>query len=136
MEKADDNLLRAVFNGSIDKLKRMNEIIVHASSYSVNENIRGLKHNLRELLRESHGVLNSKVRRAFKDRWWKKGGLEEISISFGKHGAIIFDPDDLLRLNRFFFDLTSALDKDNVTWSRKEMKDGFSRLRDFYGVGK
>lgn len=129
--------LRSVFNGSIDKLKRIDELIKDCSFYAVNEGLRGFKHNLRELYRETGVFMNKDQKKKSNAVWWgEKGkpGIEETTIAYKEDGSQIFDPGLYLRLNKFFFFLTKILDETGVTWARKEMRDGFKSLAKKYGL--
>lgn len=122
------------FNGAIQTLNRIDELIQHISAYRVNGHIIGLKENLGELLIEAQGFL---TKPEFKKAWRDWDSIDSYSIDIDKDDNVIYDSALPFKLFKFSAWLRLRLHKHNITMPKKgAFVDGFNRTYSRYGLGK
>jgi len=131
-EKDDDKSDNSAFNGALQTLFRIDELIRHISIYSVNDHIVALKKNLSELLIETQGFLSKpEYIKAWKD--WEY--IETKKLSFDKKGNIDYDSELPNLLFKFSAWLRYKLHKHEVTMaSKKDFLNGLQRLNQRYRI--
>lgn len=129
----DSDVVEAAFNGSLQTLERIHNLILHISAYRVNNNIFGFRNNLSELLIESQGFLSKQEYvKAWKD--WEKLAEFEISVCEDEEAAV-YDDRLLLLLDRFNAWLRLKLHRHKVTMaSKREMIHGLDKIKKKYGL--
>jgi len=131
--KDDDSAEESPFNGSLDTLARINNLIEDISFYNINSNIIGLKANLYELLIEGQGCLNkSEFKKAWED--WEKLDKIEIELDYEK-GTYTFDDQLIIFLQKFNQWLRLKLYRHNLTMAKSSGSlDKFQMMYKRYGI--
>jgi hypothetical protein len=127
---------KSVFNGSLDTLTRINNLIIDISLYRVNEHWFGMKENLGELLVEAQGCLSeSKNNNEFKELWGEWNEIEEMVIVFNDDGTLTFDEKLPKALKDFNAKLRLKLYRHDLTMAKASgFVDRLSRLSNHYGI--
>ena len=127
-EKRDDS----AFNGALQTLERINELIQHISIYSVNDHWIGLKKNLMELLIETQGFLGkTEYQKAWKD--WSL--IDSKTLKYNERGIVTYDEELPRLLIKFSAWIRYKLHKHKVTMAgKKEIQDGIKRLYGKYNL--
>lgn len=130
--KKNDETDEAPFNGALDTLGRIDELINCVSQARVNQDIFVFRENLGELLIEGQGFL---TKPQYKKAWgdWKK--IEKLKLILHGDGSITFDEELFPALISFSSWLRLRLHKQKVTMagSRSFPSDMKSKLKNRYG---
>jgi len=111
-EKEEEN---TPFNGSLDTLSRIHQLIIDISDYRINQNWLGMRENLGELLNEGQGCLHkAEFVKAWKD--WEK--IESFDISINDEGVVSFDSELPIKLKKFSSWLRLRLYRHNLTMAK------------------
>lgn len=128
IEKSDNS----AFNGALQTLERIHELIRHISIYYVNDHWIGLKKNLDELLIEGQGFL---TKTEYKKAWADRNALNKLALRIGDRGDVIFDEKLPEALFMFSAWLRYKLHKHKVTMAgKKEIEDGLKRMYSKYKI--
>lgn len=131
-KESENNKNESAFNGSLNTLERIHELIQHISAYMVNGHLLGVKENLGELLIESQGFL-TKVE--YKKAWidWEK--INKIKLTITDDGNIIFEEELKDKLFKFSAWLRLKLHRHKVTIAPKaELIDGLTNVYSKYKI--
>lgn len=120
------------FNSSLATLERINEYIVHADSYLVNDHIIGFKKNLFLLYVHSRGFLTKpELLKADKD--WNV--VDGFDISVKDDELVVYDDQLYIQMVRMYKWLVFRLHKHKVTMaSKKEGFWGVDKIMKKYGL--
>ena len=111
-DKKEDN---TPFNGSLDTLSRINQLIIDISDYRINQHWIGLRENLGELLNEAQGCLSKgEYEKAWKD--WES--IEALEITINSDGTLTYDDSVPFKLKKFSSWLRLKLYKHNLTMAK------------------
>lgn len=142
-EKKDkgENDFTSAFNGSLDTLDRIGTLLKLCSDYCVNDNIRGYKRNLWELLKESQGFLKSEEIKTARKIWIgdkdkKRKGIKDYDISYDEdNDKYSYDKELFDLLEKFDFWIRLKLHRQQVTMAkRRDMIDKMVGLKNRYGI--
>lgn len=128
-----ETLQDSPFNGSLDTLSRINNLINSISSYRVNGHWWGMKENLGELLDESQGCLGKdELKKAWRD--WEE--IEAMDIKINENDDTVSYDDALpLKLKKFSSWLRLKLYRHNLTMAKSSGSlDKFQMLYKRYGL--
>lgn len=125
--KDSEEVQDSPFNGSLDTLSRINQLITDISSYRVNNHWLGMKENLGELLNEAQGCLSkAEYKKAWAD--WEKIEAQQIVINDDE--SISFDENLPVMLKRFSSWLRLKLYRHNLTMAKTS--GGLDKLQMMY----
>ena len=130
----DSDIPDSPFNGSLDTLARLNDLIKAVSDYRVNNHWLGMKENLGELLNEAQGCLSKdEYNKAWKD--W--GEIESFDISINENGSVTFDDKLPLKLKKFSSWIRLKLYRHNLTMAKiSGGLDKFQMMYKRYGLSQ
>lgn len=124
--------LENLFNGSIDTLNRINELIKHISAYRVNGHWIGMKENLGELLVEAQGCLSKEE---YKKGWKDFLEIDQYPITVNDEGLLVYDEELPIKLKKFNQWLRLKLYKHKLTMAKGwGGYDKLQLLRKRYGL--
>ncbi len=104
------------FNGALQTLERIHLTLIDISRYAVNENVLGMKANLRELFKEVQGFLN----KAERLQAWRMWSLIDSFPIVQEERIVKYDSELLAALNKFDFWLRMKLHDHGVTFTDKK----------------
>ena len=128
--KAEEQVL--AFNSSIATLERINEYIIHADLYLVNDHIFGFEKNLFLLYVHSRGFLDKpELEKADKD--WDE--IEKFDIVVKDDEVEVFDDLLFIKMIKLYKWLVFKLHKHKITMATKrEGSFGTEKLMKKYGL--
>ena len=118
MDKKDkDEGLSIAFNGSVQTLDRINDLLVHCSLYAVNDHILGYYRNLKELFKESQGFLSQAELKTAWNKWEK---VRAYTLAQDTENNLIVDSELFEALEGFDFWIRKKLHNHKVTMALKQ----------------
>ncbi len=128
-----DAVFSAAFNGSLQTLDRIHELLQHCSAYCVNEHVVGYRQNLKEIFKEAQGFL-SKAELLVANKKW--GEVEGYSVVVDQErDTATFDEGLLVALEAFDFWIRLKLHRHHVTMaSKREFQHGLKHMMSRYGL--
>lgn len=129
----DKAVLESAFNGAVQTLGRIDELIRHISSYNVNDELKGVYENLSELYIESQGFLSKPELKTLKNKWDKVNYSWKKTII--KNDEYIYCSDLKSVLWSFSAWIRLRLHRHKVTMAgKKEIADALSNLYKKYNI--
>ena len=129
----DKAVLESAFNGAVQTLSRIDELIRHISSYNVNDELKGVYENLSELYIESQGFLSKPELKTLKNKWdnvniyWKKTTIKEEEYIYSSElKRVLWSFSAWIRLKLHRHKVTMA--------GKKEIADALSNLYKKYNI--
>jgi len=120
------------FNGSLDTLSRINELIKDISNYRVNNHWLGMKENLGELVIEAQGCLQKEE---LKKAWTDWGEIEKLQIKVNDEGTVTYDEELPKKLKQFSRWIRLKLYRHNLTMAKTSGSlDKFQMMYKRYGI--
>jgi hypothetical protein len=131
-DKPIDDLQRMAFNGSVDTLKRIDELIIHVQIYSSNFHTLGFKENLRLLLYQCRGFLTKVERKKARKDWDE---IEKLKLVINDDGTFTEDEELRKKLLKIFEWLQYKLVVHEITMvKRADFDIGIDKAKSRYGL--
>ena len=131
LKETDRESVSVAFNGSLQTLDRIHEILCCMSKYAANGHIVGWKANLKELFKEAQGFLTT----AERETAWKKWRKIELCPIVIKDDVAKWDASLETALDELDFWLRLKLHTHKVTMaSKKEWQHGLQKLAKKYDL--
>lgn len=116
------------FNGSVDTLQRISELLRDASDCRVNHQWVGWQNNLLQTYKEGYDWLTKEEQKNGELLFTLKAKLDQEGEN------VLITEEDILTLDRYEITLRVRLKKAGLTFKQKDLETRYDKIRKNYGL--